>query len=740
MADDDRIDLIEDTEEDEAGQARAAPLPWRILVVDDDEEVHEATRYSLRRIEILGRPLQLVHTHSGVETRALLAHDRDFALVLLDVVMESQQAGLQLVQHIREHCGMTECRIILRTGQPGFAPELPIIDAYDINDYRTKSELTHTRLITAATAALRSFEQIRTIAESRRGLELIVRSAADLMERHAMYSFAEGVLTQLAALLGLPKEGIVCAHRGRPEHGEDADSFYVISAAGRLADYASRPLEELGEAHIRTAVTECLSSRQHQFSSDATVLYVSAGEQEAAVYLQTSRELALLDRQLVEVFATNISAYFGNLHLIGELNKLAFYDKLTGLPNRLQFLRDVDALTDRAGHVLLLLDVQRFAELNNGLGHEVGNALLRAVAARLGEEFEEQVKLARLGSDVFALLGPATLVNAERVKQLMEAPLAAGEHRLPVAVTQAWYSLDEHEGDGQAALRRANIALEVAKAGLGRGGLPFKIAMEAGVQTRLALLRRLRGDFSARKLEVWYQPQVLLATDRMIGMEALLRWPDGEGGMVQSPDVFIALAEQAGLIEEIGAWALEQAVNDWTELQGLANAPPRVSVNVSVLQFRSSQLTELVRELIDRHDMPAGALELEVTESVAMDDPQLVVEGLQALHAVGARVAMDDFGTGYSSLSQLQTLPIDCLKVDRAFVCQIGEPQGDAYAETVINLGQSIGMEIVAEGVETEAQANFLRNKGCDVAQGWRYAKAMPMHELRAWMARQTMH
>lgn len=740
MIDDDRIDLIEDSEEDSGSETQAEQTPWRVLVVDDDEEVHEATRYSLRRTEILGRPLQLVHTHSGTETRALLDNDRDFALVLLDVVMESPQAGLQLVQHIREHCGMTECRIILRTGQPGFAPELPIINAYDINDYRTKSELTQTRLITAVTAALRSYEQIRTIAESRRGLELIVHSAADLMERRAMLSFAEGVLTQLAALLGLPKEGIVCAHRGRPEHGEDADNFYVISAAGRLADYVSRPLQELTESHIRTAVTECLHKRVHQFSDNATVLYVSAGEQEAAVFLQTGRALAPLDRQLVEVFATNISAYFGNLHLIGELNKLAFNDKLTGLPNRIQFLRDIEALGDKAGQVLLLLDIQRFAELNNGLGHEVGNSLLQALARRLDQGFAEDVKLARLGSDVFGVLGPATVVKAERVKELMQEPLMAGEHRLPVAVTQAWYALDEHQDDGQAALRRANIALEVAKAGLGRGSLPFKIAMEAGVQSRLALLRRLRSDFSARKLEVWYQPQVLLATDRMIGMEALLRWPDGEGGMVQSPDVFIALAEQAGMIEEIGAWALERAVSDWTELQSLPNPPPRVSVNVSVLQFRSSHLVELVRELIDEHDMPPGALELEVTESVAMDDPQLVVSGLQALHAVGARVAMDDFGTGYSSLSQLQTLPLDCLKVDRAFVCQIGQPQGDAYAETVINLGQRIGMEIVAEGVETEAQAVFLRSKGCDVAQGWRYAKAMPVHELKAWMARQTLH
>ncbi|MDM4767887.1 EAL domain-containing protein [Pelomonas sp. SE-A7] len=737
MADNERILLI-DTDEDEAAAGPVLP-PWRVLVVDDDDEVHQATRYSLRRTEIMGRPLELVHTHSGGETEALLERDRDFSLILLDVVMESPQAGLNLVQYIREHCGMNEARIILRTGQPGFAPELPIIQAYDINDYRTKSELTQTRLITAATAALRSYNQIRTIAESRRGLEMIVRSAADLMERHAMLSFAEGVLTQLAALLGLPKEGIVCAHRGRPEHGEDVDSFYVISAAGRLASYVSRPLEELAEIHIRQAVTDCLSSRQHQFADSATVLYVAARDQEAAVFLQTSHPLEPLDRQLVEVFATNISAYFGNLNLIAELNRLAYYDTLTQLPNRLQFLRELDAQTDRQGQVLLLLDMQRFAELNNGLGHEVGNALLMALAQRLDQGFDTRVKLARLGSDVFGVLGPAAVVNAEHIQQLLAQPLEVGEHRLPVTVTLGWYVLDDHAEDGLTALRRASIALEVAKADQRRGGLPFKAAMEAGVQSRLALVRRLRSDLAARKLEVWYQPQVLLRDDSLIGMEALVRWPDGQGGMVQNPMVFVGLAEQAGLIDEMGSWVLDQAAQDWRLLQDQPGAPPRVSVNVSVLQFRSQGLTDQVRSLIARHAMPPGSLELEVTESVAMDDPQLVVDSLRALHEAGARVAMDDFGTGYSSLSQLRALPIDCLKVDRAFVSQIGEAQGDAYAETVIRLGQRIGMEIVAEGVETEAQAVFLRDRGCDVAQGWRYAKAMPLAVLRGWIeARRT--
>ncbi|MCV2354423.1 EAL domain-containing protein [Paucibacter sp. B2R-40] len=716
-------------------------VAWRVLVVDDDEEVHRATDYAFRRARVLGRNLILLHTYSGAETRALLAHDRDFALVLLDVVMEDAQAGLNLVEYIRRECQMLSTRIILRTGQPGSAPELPIIEAYDINDYRTKSELTQTRLITAVTAALRSFDQIRMIAESRRGLELIVRSSADLMERHAMLSFAEGVLTQLAALLGLPRDGLVCVHRGEEKRGERADTFYVISAGGQLADYLSCTLDKLADTAVREAVTEALRLRQHQFGAACTVLYLSADGHEAAVYMRAHQPLAAIDRQLVEVFATNLSAYFGNVHLIGELNRLAFMDGLTGLANRVQFVKDVEslALAQDAGQgpaqAVLLLDVRRFSELNNGLGHEIGNAYLKAIAAGLRASFSAQTRVARLSGDVFGLVGPVAELGPEQSRPLFEAGVQACEHRLPVAFAAGYYALPGHQGSGLAALRRANIALARARLGAQAQLVIFDPIMEEQTAGRLALLRALRAAIQAQRLELWYQPQLGLQDGRLVGLEALMRWPDGAGGMVESPAVFVPLAEQAGLIVELGLWALHRAAQDWRYLQGFAGAPPRISVNVSMPQFRSGDLQEQVAEVQARHALPAGTLELEITESIAMDEPALVVSTLVALREQGVRVALDDFGTGYSSLSQLSALPIDALKIDRAFVSQIGAAKGEGFVETVLALGQHIGAEIIAEGVETPGQAEFLRQHGCPIVQGWLYAKAMPLEELKAWMS-----
>lgn len=202
MSHDDLLAIIEDTP---PSQDAGEPV-WRILVVDDDPEVHATTQFALNGVQLLGHSVHLTSAHSGREALELLRADDSFAVILLDVVMETQDSGLQLVKRIREELQQHEVRIILRTGQPGYAPELDVFSHYDINDYRTKAELTRTRLITSLCAALRTYEQIRTIAESRRGLQLIVNATAELMQRHALNAFAEGVLTQITALLHLPLE------------------------------------------------------------------------------------------------------------------------------------------------------------------------------------------------------------------------------------------------------------------------------------------------------------------------------------------------------------------------------------------------------------------------------------------------------------------------------------------------------------------------------------------------------
>jgi diguanylate cyclase (GGDEF)-like protein len=712
--------------------------PWKVLVVDDDDEVHDVTRFVLHDLRIFGRPLNLLYAHSAHQARAVLRQHPDTAVALLDVVMETERAGLDLVGYLRDELGLAECRIILRTGEPGYAPELSVMNEYDINDYRTKSELTHTRLITTVSAALRAYEQLRAIAEHRRGLELIVHAAAGLLEQHAVADLAEGVLTQLAALLKLPADGIVCTQKGSP-FGGDGEHCYVVGAAGRHAPYIAQPLEALPEAGIVAAIQNSVARAQHVFAADHTVLYLkAAGNQEAAVYLESGHVAAALDRPLLDVFVANIAACFGNVKLVERLNHIAFHDPLTRLPNRVQFIADLDGVAGRpADTVVALLDIDHFADLNDGLGQDIGNALLLAVGERLQARLAPGCRLARVGADVFGVLGPEAQVNAIRLLALFHEPFEVGDYQLPVTVTLGLCGSPDQADSGLTLLKRVNIALNRAKRSVSAHYECYLAEMEDNTRWRVEVTRRLRLDFQLGKLQVWYQPQVALATGEVVGVEALVRWP-GESGFVQPPDVFIPLAEYSGLIVHIGAWVLEQACVQRAQLAAAGFASLRMAVNVSMPQFRKADFVEQVAGTLARYQMPASLLELEITESIAMDEPKVVLQGLQALKRLGVQIAIDDFGTGYSSLGHLQSLPIDCLKVDRSFVKEIRDGQGGVFAETIVGLSDKLGVKSVAEGVETLEQAGFLRDLGCAVAQGYLYAPPMPAEPLHAWLHQQA--
>ncbi|MDG4595310.1 MAG: DUF3369 domain-containing protein [Candidatus Contendobacter sp.] len=293
--------------------------PWKLLVVDDDPEVHSVTRFVLQDLRIFDRPLRLLHAHSAQEARERLRQHPDIAVALVDVVMETDQAGLDLVEYIRDQLGLRECRIILRTGQPGYAPELTVIHQYDINDYRTKAELTHTRLITTVSAALRAYEQLRALAENRRGLELIIQATAQLMEQRAIASLAEDALIHLSALLGQPLlDGLVCAQRGSSP--SDTERFDVVAAAGRYAPYVAQPLGALSDQRIAPAILNSVTHRQHIFGADHTVLYLKATPpQEAAIFLDSGQVLAARDRSLLEVFITHVAACLRNVNLVENL-------------------------------------------------------------------------------------------------------------------------------------------------------------------------------------------------------------------------------------------------------------------------------------------------------------------------------------------------------------------------------------------------------------------------------------
>lgn len=725
--------------ESEPSVANAAPkLPWKLLIVDDDQEVHEATRFALQSVQILDRPLQLIDAYSAAEAATILAGQTDIAVILLDVVMESPDAGLELVQRIRQEFHLSEVRIILRTGQPGQAPELKVIREYDINDYKTKADLTHTRLVTALIAAIRSYEQLRALADNRRGLELIVEASGRLMQAQDVGGFARCTLHHLAVLLKRPEDGLVCVRNGTSHLGKPGP-LYIAAAAGRFSGTAGQQPAQLSAPDINETIEASINHLTHVFTSCYAAIYLRCGSHEGVALIRHEKPLSTVERQLLEAFAATLSACLCNAMLLDRLNYLAYHDPLTQLPNRLRFVEDLHAAGTVApqGQVACLVDIDRFTDINNSLGYELGDQLLIAVARRLHTTFTE-CQVAHIGADRFGLLGPETQLTPERLHAVLQEPFPADEQQMQIAITAGFCRITEH-ASGDTLFKRTDIAFNQTRLNPHARPQFFSQDMEAHVHWRLEVLRHLRRDFRDGRLSVWYQPQISLADESVIGLEALARWP-GIQGIAQPPSVFIPLAEESRLILDIGAWVLDQSCAAYRHLQAGGHTLQRIAVNISMPQARLPNFPEIVLRTLALHDMPPSALELEITESLLLEEPITVLSNLQALKREGILITVDDFGTGYSSLNYLRQLPVDCVKIDRSFVREIDYGRGDLFAETIIKLAHNLGAKTVAEGIDTPAQVDRLRQLGCDIAQGFLYAKPMPIEELSGWIGQRQLH
>ena len=727
---DDLLEFLDDSEHPQPDPAHSRP--WRILIVDDDTDVHKATELAMQGLQVEGQPLSFLHAKSAAEARSVLATEPDLAVVLLDVVMESEDAGLQLVRFMREELRLRAIRIVLRTGQPGYAPEIETVQAYDINDYKTKSELTRTRLYTVLTAAIRSYRQIRALEANRQGLEMIVEASTELSRQRGLQRFSEGVVTQLCALLGTLPEGLVCAQ----SHGDGTDKARVIAAAGQYSGLINHPLGAVQVGKVRDLLSRCLALGRNISEDGCTCLHfmLSNGRSMAAL-VEVRRELDEMDLQLLRAFCSNIAVGFENVLLYGQLLDQAYSDPLLQMPNRTRFIELLEQnLKSPQGITLALIDLDDFADINDAFGHRFGDQVLQAVAMRLAEQLGFNTAMARITSDAFGLVGPDELVNGERVRAVFVEPFLVAGERLQLSATTGLVRLVDSRSLGSELLLDAQIALKRAKQQHRGGAQYFSPEMGVDARERFKLLKGLRASFEERRLFVVYQPQVELKDQRVIGAEALLRWRTPEGKFVP-PDQFIPLAEQSGLIVAIGEFVLRTACFQLRRILDQGQDGFRMAVNISLAQFRHPNFIQVLRRAMADAEVDGCNLELEITESMAMEDISTVLAVLEQIRATGASVAIDDFGTGFSSLSQLRRLDVERLKIDRAFVREAqSSTAGATIAQMVVNLGLSLGMRVIAEGIETEEQRLHLLNLGCHEGQGYLFAKPMPADELEPWL------
>jgi len=722
-------------------EGAANVLRWRCLIVDDDEGVHQSMVFAMNGLVVEGGLIEWLHANSAREALDLLQREQDVALVVLDVVMEHEQAGLDLVKAIRNDLGLTDTRIILHTGQPGFAPEIAAIRDYDINDYRTKSELTRNHIYTCLSSAIRTYRQIRSIEASRQQLRRIIQTGSALMSQDDDIAFARGVLEQFAALLQLACSGVVLL-----QNPQDAAAGLQVlcTTAGFQAE-----LEQADDSDgsVRDCCLRSLAvCGALERGAQGIALSIPARDGQVLVlYLDTRRQtVGQVDDSVVETFAAHFAACMDNRALLARLQHDAFFDRLLGLPNRRYLSEQLDEVYTsgkQAGLLLALIDIDRFGEINEALGQTFGDALLRALAQRLRQGIQVEATLARVSADIFAVLGPAAIVEPECLLPMFAVPLSVLSEEAMVSVTIGLTRLSDVEADdGPAALEAAFQALRTAKANQ-RGQLAW-YAPELSRQTheRVNLLNGLRQALRGERLFVVYQPQIALSDRRLIGFEALVRWRPESGDPI-GPDRFIPVAEQSGLIREIGLFVLRQACAVLAGLHRDGLAGLRMAVNVSAIQFRHPAFLHELQQIILASGIDPRCLELEITESIAMEDAAYVRETLDALHGMGIQLAIDDFGTGYSSLAQLKGLAVDRLKIDKAFVKELSEAEADAsIAGVVIQLGRRLRKEVIAEGVETEDQAALLGRMGCPEAQGYLFGRPMPLDELRKWIEAWPAH
>jgi len=416
-----------------------------------------------------------------------------------------------------------------------------------------------------------------------------------------------------------------------------------------------------------------------------------------------------------------------------RIQYLAHFDPLTGLPNRAQLQEHTHlalamARRNQVQLAVMMLDLDHFKDINDSLGHSVGDELLCELAKRLRGALREQDIVARLGGDEFIFVLQQVDADeaadvASKLLELIDQPFRAGPHDLKVtgSIGVAMYPADG--ADMETLLQRADAAMYQVKSS-GRHGLRFfTAAMQQRAARHLQLVNALRYALEREQMHVVYQPQLSLEDQRIVGAEALLRWSTAELGAV-SPAEFIPAAEESGLIQSIGSWVLRQAVRQaraWID-QGL---PPIVmSVNLSAIQFRNRELPELISRILEEEGLPPEYLELELTEAVAVNDPQGAIAIMNEMHDRGVRMSIDDFGTGFSSLSHLKKFKVYKLKIDQSFVRDISTDVEDrAIVSAIINMARSLGLKTIAEGVETVEQLDFLHEQQCDEVQGYYFSK-----------------
>lgn len=728
-----KLTIIDDKKQT---QEKKSQEYWFIAIIDDVPLVHKATTLALVDTEILGRKLKFLSAYSAKEGYKLIKDNPDLAVILLDVVMEGVDSGLKLVDEIRGQLNRKNLQIILRTGQSGYAPEEEVILRYEINDYKVKSELNKKSLVTSIATALRTYRHLSALEQSRKGLRSVIDASGTLIRERSVNNFAQGVLVQLNALFNISPEGVFCVSQ-RPRNGPTImqasrdNEYYVVATSEKYNNLFDTPIKNLPPSQMKDMLLHSLKIKQHIITDDYSALYLSTPSSwEGIIILENVGKLALVDQELLQVFCINVSLGLENAKFFTYLNKVAYFDEVTDLYNRRGFLdHSVGYVSkNKSKYSLFLIDIDYFHKIIEALGYNYGDDVLKQLATNLKHVYDAHSIIARLHSDVFALLSYTEDLTVIDIAKQCAKPLIVNEStiRLGVTVGGAQYKGSGFsKADVDILLQQAEIALKVAKQHRRGSGLEFKTSYENHALEQLAILNDFRKALIAEELYLVLQPKVCLITGKVNGYEALLRWQHPEKGLIP-PGKFIPVVEQSGLFFNVDLYVFRKACEILRQYPQI-NVPIAINISANSLHHH-----DFIQELSLLHDQLApktNLLELEITEN-ALIGRGAAINHLNNLKDRGFRLCIDDFGAGYSSLSYLLKIPLDVIKIDRAFVASITEDKDAVIVlKGIVDIGQQLKKILIVEGVETQEQLNIVKSLNVATVQGFFFYKPLAVDE-----------
>lgn len=718
---------------------------WKIMIVDDEQVVHDATRLALSQIELEGRPVELLSAFSAEEGFRVASENPDIALALVDVVMETTDAGLVLVKRIREELGNNFIQLVVRTGQPGYAPEETVVTRFAINAYITKSDLTRARLLTVLATSIRSYMHLRELEESREGLAAVVDASARLMQERSVADFASGVLNGLSELAmgwnsgeDLVTSGLFAVSADPMSHGRlipgahrsaEPEDCRIVAARGPCYVSLGCDLSKVvGCEDLPELGRRALAERSHIFDSDAAALYLStpAGWQ-GVLAVNSGRWLAEMEPAQLDALCLNVELGLENSHVFSRLERIAYYDATTDLLSPRGLERELEHFAGRHGDstTVYVVGLDRFSDVVGSFGSAFGSEVIVAVRDHLQASFgTQELLIGRLHADVVAMIvGDPDLAQA--VLDGFDRPLRIGDRSVHVAATVGVASVADGLAaaagatGGTALLDGGETALYAARDRGDAGFCRFDPVRIDEARERLDLVNDLRRALNRDdELFMRYQPKVRIEDGQIVGFEALVRW-QCDDQMVR-PDRFLAAAGLAGLHAELDLHIAGLVADMVCEAPDLG-VP--IAVNVTPASLQVPDFADRFCAVFERCPGWHERIEIEVTEEA------VVLPGCSELNLArfvdsGVRLALDDFGTGYSSISYLLRLPIDTIKVDGMFVVDIVESlEARRLMGWVLELAGRFDKEVVIECVESSEQIEVVSALGAKVVQGYFYSR-----------------